>query len=192
MQRIARIAVSWWPIAAFLAVALIAQQLVLGRYYAVGHAGDHLSSAGVLFPMNAVLGVILWVSLKARRSPGVWMLGGVLLAGLLIVMKGNLEVVDAIGTENWTDEQAGIFGDARPGFTSGHDLASTGSLITIGSALLMIGLMMLQKTVRPAVGIAAFVMCVLCPPWIIPGFGLVVVAIAVCVTRARVLESTRL
>jgi hypothetical protein len=48
-------------------------------------------------------------------------------AGALAVTIANVRIVDAIGSNNWSDAQADALGPARPDFISGHDLADRAS-----------------------------------------------------------------
>ena len=183
MSRFVR---NWWPPVALLVPILVVQRLWLGDYAATGHAAGHLGGATVVFGLTFVVTLIVWATPPdLRRSPALWILASaVCLAGLVLTI-GNLRVVDAIGTDNWTDEQAGIRGPARPGFESGHQLAERGMWIATACALLLAGWLLWKGAVRTGPGIAAMILCVIFPPWILPGAGLLVLAVAVVVNRAR-------
>jgi hypothetical protein len=183
MNRLVR---NWWPPVAFLVPILVAQRLWLGDYEASGHAAGHLGGATVVFGLTFVVSLIVWATPRhLRRLPPLWILASaVCLAGLVITI-GNLRVVDAIGTNNWTDEQAGIRGPALPGFESGHQLAERGMWIATLCALVLAGWLLWKGAVRTRPGVAAMILCVIIPPWILPGAGLAVLAVALVVNQAR-------
>jgi hypothetical protein len=173
----------WWPIPFFLVIAAMGKLLLTQGYDAKGHAADHLSSANAIFPMLAVFAVIVWSSSGARRRPEIWALGGLLGITLSMVLIGNLEVVNAIGGQTWTDAQADSLGPGRVGFASGHTLSEVGMWSTV-AVTLMIAIVLLRRhllTRRQA--ITASIVSIIFPPFLIPGAGLIVVAVALCWTR---------
>jgi hypothetical protein len=119
------------------------------------------------------------VSLNVIAACGAWLLavGGVTL--------GNLRVVDAIGDANWSDEQADVLGAGLPGFESGHDLAQVASLVAVGAAIVLSVVLFLRTHVGRRVAIGACLASLLFPPWLFPGAGVVVLAIAACFARRR-------
>ena len=175
----------WWPAAAIFGCALIAQKLSLSGYEARGHAAGHLGSAGALFPMMAVFAVIVWVSASVRRRPAVWAIGLVLSAGLVLRLVGDLRVVNAINGEIWSDAQADVLGPARAGFSSGHDMTQVGSLIAVLATVVLALILRARRQVGHRVAVAAIVVSVVIPYFIIPGAGIVVLAVALCVDRFR-------
>ena len=183
MKRLVR---DWWPPVALLLPILVIQGLWLGGYQATGHAAGHLGGATAVFGLTFVVALIVWATPPdLRRRPALWILASaVCLAGLVLTI-GNLRVVDAIGTDNWTDDQAGIRGPARPGFESGHELAERGMWIATACALLLVGWLLWKGAVRTGPGVAAIILCVIIPPWLLPGAGLLVVVVALVVNRAR-------
>ena len=113
-----------WPIPAMLAPIVVLQTVWFGRYHATGHAAGHLASATMIFGVAFALAVLIWASPpEIRRRPELWVLAAAVVMSVLIPTIGNLRVVTAIGTDNWTDDQASALGQLRPGFVSGHDLA---------------------------------------------------------------------
>jgi hypothetical protein len=162
-----------------------AATIVFASFFdASGHAADHLRSARALFPMMAVYAVIVW-AIPSRRSPGVWIAGVLLFVALLIVMAGNLRVVDAIDGENWTDEQADTLGPGRSGFDSGHTLATVGMWSAVGATVLLAVVLLVQHVIRWPVAVGAMLLSVVFPPWVIPGAGILVLGLALCIARAR-------
>jgi hypothetical protein len=180
----------WWPIVAFIAVAIALQTILLRDYDAHGHAADHLGSAQVVFFGSALIAIILWVSPSARRYPDVWIACGAWIAALVGVAIGNLRVVDAIGGADWTDEQADTLGAGLRGFESGHDLAEISSWFGVAVSIVLVIVLLLRGQIGRGVAIGAVLVSLFFPPWIIPGAGVLVLAIALCVARSRKLHAT--
>jgi hypothetical protein len=185
MQRVPGLLIRWWPLALFFGLAALAQVVFARAYEAEGHAAGHLQSAGGIFPMLALLATILWSAPSARRYATTWLLGLGLAAMLALTLVGNLMVVNAIEGTNWTDAQAASLGPAHSGFEAGHTLAGIG-MWGAAAATLAIGLYLFWRHLltRNQV-IAASVVSLLIPPFIIPGAGLFVSAGALCWNRAR-------
>jgi hypothetical protein len=181
-----RFAGRWWPLAGFLVPIVTIQHLWFGGYNAAGHAAGHLASASAIFGAAYVNSVIVWAARPdLRRRTGLWLLSSAMVAATIIPTIGNLRVVDAIGTDDWTDDQASARGFTRPGFASGHDLAERGMWVVVACAVLFAGWLWWRRAVGNKAGIAAIFLSVIFPPWILPGAGLVVIAIALVVDRAR-------
>jgi hypothetical protein len=79
-------------------------------------------------------------------------LTGAVLAASPLSTIANLRVVDAIGGDDWSDEQASVHGPARPGFSSGHDLAERASRLVVVAAVLLT--VWLWWRPEPSVGVA--------------------------------------
>ena len=171
--------------------AIVVQTKVLRDYDAHGHAAGHLSSAQAVFFGSALVAIILWSTASARRHPDVWIACGSWIAALVGVAVGNLRVVDAIGSADWTDAQASAFGAGLPGFESGHDLAWTSSSLAVAAAVLLTIVLFVRGHIGRAVAIGAGLSSVVFPPWIFPGVGVLVLAISLCVIRNRALPRPR-
>jgi hypothetical protein len=185
-RRAGRLMRNWWPVAAFLAPVLVAQAIWQAQYDVSGHAAGHLSSATAVFPMVFVSAVLLWaLPGRARRDPLLWLLLITAVAGCLVVLAGNVRVVDAIGGETWSDEQASLLGATRQGFESGHDLAQQGALGAVVATVLAAGLLWRRRLTSAKVAAGAAVLSVIFPYWMAPGFGIVVLVVAAVVARAR-------
>ena len=140
--RLLEILRSWWPVAAFLVPVLVAQALWSGRYEVAGHAADHLQSATPVFPMIFLSAVLLWaLPGRGRRDRLLWLLLAAAIASCLVVLVGNVQVIEAIDGATWTDAQASQLGPARPGFASGHDLAQLGAWGAVLATMLAAGLL---------------------------------------------------
>jgi hypothetical protein len=147
---------TWWPVAAFLLPVLVVQSLWSARYDVAGHAADHLQSATPVFPMVFLSAVLLWaLPRRARRDPWLWLLTAAAIAGCLVVMAGNVRVIDAIGGAAWSDTQASQLGPTRPGFESGHDLAEVGAWGAELATMLAAGLLWVRRLASATVAAAA-------------------------------------
>ncbi|MEO5900719.1 MAG: hypothetical protein ABIR68_11410 [Ilumatobacteraceae bacterium] len=176
----------WWPPPAFLATVLVVQNLSLGGHKATGHAAGHLSSATAVFGISFLIAVLIWSAPPPLwRRPALWLLSATVLIGALAATVGNLIVVDAIGTGNWSVDQAETSGPPPPGFGSGHQLAERGSWAVAAAAAALAIWLWHRHAVSAAVGMAAAVGSVLFPPWIFPGAGIVLLVLALVAQRAR-------
>jgi hypothetical protein len=185
-DRVIEVIRSWWPVAAFLVPVLVVQTVWSARYDVAGHAADHLQSATPVFPMAFLSAVLLWaLPGRSRRDPVLWLLLTAAIASCLVVLGGNVRVIDAIGAATWNDAQASQLGPTRPGFESGHDLAELGAWGAVLATMLLAGLLWLRGLVSAQVAVAAAVVSLVLPHFIAPGAGLVVLAVSVAVARSR-------
>jgi hypothetical protein len=183
---------NWWPVAAFLLPVLVVQTVWSARYDLAGHAADHLQSATPVFPMAFLSAVLLWVLPgRGRRDRLLWLLVAAAIASCLVVMAGNLRVIDAIGGATWNDTQASQFGPTRPGFESGHDLAALGAWGAVLATMLVAGLLWRRSLVSAKVAAAAAALSLVFPYFIAPGAGVVILAVSAAVARARDLRLAR-
>jgi len=171
------------PLAAIL-VAIVAVQVWWARGYSpTGHAAEHLASATVMFGMAFVLSAIVWsLPGRVRRRPALWVLVALVAAAAALNAQGNMQVVDAIGDENWSLEDVDVFGPTRAGFEEGHARAEQGGIAGIAAAGALIVWLGARRVISRRLCIGAVVACLLFPYWMFPGFGLVIVA-GVLVTR---------
>jgi hypothetical protein len=177
---------TWWPVAAFLVPVLVLQAVWSSRYDVAGHAADHLQSATPVFPMAFLSAVLLWaLPGRGRRDLLLWLLLAAAIASCLVVLAGNVRVIDAIGGATWNDTQASQLGPTRPGFESGHDLAELGAWGAVLATMLAAGLLWLRGLVSAQVAVAAAVVSLMFPHFIAPGAGVVVLAVSVVVARSR-------
>lgn len=177
----------WWPVPVLVVAVVIVQAVVTSRYAsATGHAAEHVSSASAVYGVVVVLGVLLWgVDGSVRRQPVVWVLAAAIVACLVVIALGNFEVIDAIGGDDWTYEQAEVLGPARAGFTAGHELADRAAWATVAAALLLVAWLWGGRAFAAPLCGVALVLTVLVPRWIFPGAGLVVLAGAAFVAQVR-------
>jgi hypothetical protein len=186
MTTIARAWRNWWPIPAMLAPIIAVQIVWFGRYHATGHAAGHLASATMIFGVVFALALIVWATPPhIRRRPALWILAAAVAASALIPTIGNLRVVNAIGGNDWTDNQASAVGPSHPGFVSGHALAERGVWYVIGSAVALAGWLWFVHAVGNGVGTTAIIVSAIFPPWIFPGAGIIVLTVATVIRRAH-------
>jgi hypothetical protein len=173
-------------VAAFLVPVLVAQTLWSGRYEVAGHAADHLQSATPVFPMTFLSAVLVWaLPGRGRRDRPLWLLLAAAIASCLVVLVGNVRVIEAIDGATWTDVQASALGPARPGFVSGHDLAQVGAWGAVLATILAAGLLWQRRLVSAKVAAAAAAVSLVVPSFIAPGAGIVVLAVSAAVAHAR-------
>ena len=154
------------------------------------HARDHLASAQGPFPLIPLIALMIWVIPSPdRRHPLIWVAVLAILVGGVIDVMGNLQVIDAIGDASWNDAQAERLGARRPGFEEGHDLAATGTLIITAGAILFAAAMALTRNVHPVTALASAALTFVFPPFIAPGFGLIVLVVALLRKKNRLERS---
>ena len=191
-DRVIALIRSWWPVAAFLVPVLVVQTVWSARYDVAGHAADHLQSATPIFPMAFLSAVLLWaLPGRGRRDLLLWLLLAGAIASCLVVLAGNVRVIDAIGGATWNDAQASQLGPTRPGFESGHELAELGAWGAVLATMLVAGLLWLRGLVCARVAVAAALVSLVFPHFIAPGAGLVVLVVSVAVERSRRLAQSR-
>jgi type IV secretory pathway TrbD component len=154
------------------------------------HARGHLASANAALHLIPVLAVVLWALPPDRRKGPEWttvlvLVVAVIVAGIAVDVAGNPRVVDAIGDSAWNDTQVEALGPSRLGFESGHDLAGQGMWIIVAGAIALALVMIAVRAVRPLTGAASCALSLVFPPWIAPGFGIVVVTVAGLRARNR-------
>ena len=184
--RRGRVTRNWWPVVALLVPVLVLQTVWSARFDVAGHAAGHLASAMAVFPMVFVSSVLMWaLPGPARRDPLLWLVIATVIGCCLVVMAGNIAVVDAIGDDTWTDAQAAALAPTRPGFESGHDLASRGAIAALVATIVAAGLLWRRRLVSAKVAAGAAALSTIFPYWIVPGAGLVVLTLSAVVARGR-------
>ena len=92
----------WWPMPVLLATSLVVQKALFeSRYDVSGHAAEHLSSASVAFFAFALVAILLYVTPLARRQPLVLVTSAMWLFSTVLVLVGNVRVVDAPFVPAW-------------------------------------------------------------------------------------------
>ena len=176
-----RIVREWWPVAPVVAGALLLQwALLTSRYHVSGHAAGHLAGASAPFMAAVVLFIMFWATPRARRHADVLGAGGVWFATTVLVMFGNLRVVDDLVAAGYSRTPTGSVPDVAD-----HSLANSSDWYAMVAALLLIAVIRRRRHIGNRATTGAVVATVLIPPWIIPGAGVIVVAIVRVVCRGR-------
>ena len=172
--RVVRTLRDWWPAPAFIAVSLVIQQFTLtARYDVGGHASGHLLGATAPFMAAPVLCILAWATPRARRQLDL-LVGGLLwMAMTALVMAGNIRVVDDLIAAGYSHTPT----DSVPDVAD-HSLANSSVWFAEGAALLLIVAWRRRGHIGNRAAIAAVVITLLVPPWIVPGAGVIVLAIA--------------
>lgn len=174
-----------------VAISLVAQKVFFaGRYDVSGHAAEHLSSAGAAFPAFVLVAILLLVTPRARRQPLVLVTSATWLLATVAVLVGNVQVVDALVRAGMGDTPTSqLVQDAT--IDSAHDLANLAPWLAVLAALALTASLGLYRHVSGRVAIVAAVLCVVFPPWIFPGAGVLVVTIARCIAYHRSSQADR-
>lgn len=179
--RLTRLVRDWWPVPLVIATALVAQEVLLSSRYDVGgHAAEHLASATVPFMAAAVVFIILWATPPARRQIDVLLAAAGWFATTLLVMLGNLRVIDDLVAAGHSHTPTSAIPDVAD-----HSLANSAMWYGVAASLLLVAALRLRHHIGNRATIGAAFVSVLFPPWIIPGAGVVVLAIVRSVARAR-------
>jgi hypothetical protein len=180
-SRLAHIVRDWWPVPAFIATSVIAQQLLLSSRYDVGgHAAEHLGGASAPFMAAGVLSILFWATPRARRQVDLIVVAGVWFASTLFVMFGNLRVVDDLVAAGYSRTPTGSVPDVAD-----HSLANSSVWYAAAAALLVVAAWRRRRHIGNRATIGAVFATVIIPPWIIPGAGVIVLAIVRLVKRGR-------
>ena len=180
-SRLTYVVRALWPVPALIAAALIAQQLlVTSRYDVGGHAAEHLTGASAPFMAAAILGILFWTTTLARHQADLLVIGGVWFATTLLVMVGNLRVVDDLVAAGYSHTPTGSVPDIAD-----HSLANSSVWYAAVAALVLVAAWRRRRHIGNRATIGAVVATVIIPPWIIPGAGVIVLAIVRVVQRSR-------
>ena len=128
-ERLSHIARAWWPVPAIIAATLTAQQLLLTSQHDVGgHAAEHLAGASAPFMAAALLSIMFWATPRAPRQVDLLVVSCVWFATTLLVMLGNLRVVDdQRGSPTYSDDLArAILALVEAGGTGTYHVANAG------------------------------------------------------------------
>ena len=175
----------WWPIPVAVVAAVILQQLFLtSRYDVRGHAGEHLGSASFVFLAMVVAGVLLWTTPVALRSPIVLVGLAIWLGAGVAVAVGNVRVVDVLIDSGQAHTPNDLVRDSAA-LTNAHDLANTAPLLAVLGAMVVTFGVFRARAVSGRVAAVAAGLNILVPYWVVPGFGVVVLAGVRVVARER-------
>ena len=180
-KRFTRVAREWWPVPVLLSGALLTQQVLLSSRYDVGgHAAEHLSSASAPFMAAAVLAILLWATPRTRRHVDVLVAAAAWFSTTVLVMLGNLRVIDDLVAAGYSHTPTGSVPDVAD-----HALANSSVWYAVVAALIVVASFRWRRQIGNGTTIGAAVTTVIIPPWIIPGAGVIVLAIVRCVARRR-------
>jgi hypothetical protein len=176
-----RVAREWWPVPALIAVAVLAQQVLLASRYEVGgHAAGHLASASIPFMGAAVLAILVWATPAALRQVDVLVAIVAWFSATVVVMIGNLRVVDDLVAAGHSRTPTSSVPDVAD-----HSLANSAIWYGVAAALLLVAAFRWRGHIGNRATIGAVVATVLFPPWMFPGAGVIVLAVVRCVARHR-------
>ena len=158
----------------------MAQQILLTSHYDVGgHAVEHLGSASAPFMAAAILALLFGATPAAIRQAEVVFAAVLWFGTTLVVMIGNFRVIDDLVAAGYSHTPTSSVPDVAD-----HTLANSSIWFALAAALPIPLLFRWRRHIGNHATIAA-VAAMIFPPWIIPGAGVVVLAIVRCVARAR-------
>ena len=175
----------WWPVPVLLIGAILVQKaFVENRYDISGHAAEHLQGATAVFPAVVIVAILLYATPSGRRQPVVLVTCAMWLLSTMLVLVGNLRVVDALVDAGLSDTPTSqlVMTEA---LESAHDLANLAPWLAVVSALAVTGAFWRYGQISTRVAVGAAVLSVIFPPWIIPGAGVLVITIARCIAFQR-------
>ena len=182
-RRFGRVVREWWPVPVFIAGAVVAQVLLLtSRYHVGGHAAEHVGSASAPFLAAAMLAILFWATPGARRQVDVILAAAAWLAATVVVMVGNVRVVDDLLDAGHGHTPTSVVPDIAD-----HALANSSIWYAVAAALVLVASTRWRRHIGniAAVGAGA---AMIFPPWIIPGAGVLVLTIVRCVARGKELR----
>jgi hypothetical protein len=163
-----------------LASGLVGQAVFTSRYDVGGHAAEHLSSAAAPFVGAAVLGILFWATPRARRQVDVLLAAALWFGATVVVTVGNVRVIDDLIDAGHSQTPTTAVPDIAD-----HALANSSAWYASAAALVLVAAFRLRRHIGNRATIGAVVVNLIVPPWIVPGAGVVVLAIVRCVTRNR-------
>jgi hypothetical protein len=181
----------WWPVPVLLATSLVVQKAFFeSRYDVSGHAAEHLSSATAAFPAFALVAILLYVTPRARRQPLVLVTSATWLVSAVLVLVGNVRVVDALVRAGMGDTPTSqLVEDAT--IDTAHELANLAPWLGVLAALALTGALWRHRHVSGRVATGAAILNVIFPPWIVPGAAVLVLTIARCIEYHRASRTDR-
>lgn len=150
------------------------------RYDVGGHAAGHVSSASAPFGAFVLIVVLLWATPAARGQLDVVAAGAGWLVATVLVLVGNVRVVDAL-------VDAGLGTAPTEGLpdVADHGLANLAPWLAVVAAVVMAGVFWRRGHVSQKVAIGSGLLSVCFPPWIIPGAGVLVLVVARAIAYHR-------
>jgi hypothetical protein len=179
--RLAAVFRRWWPVPVVMAGSIAVQKLFFESHYDVsGHAAGHLSSATAPFGAFAFVAILWWTTPRGRRQPDVIIACLAWLGATVLVLVGNVHVVEAL-------VDAGLGHAPTEGLpdVADHGLANLAPWLAVVAAVAMAGLFWRRRHVSRNVAIVSGLLSVVFPPWIIPGAGVLVLVVARCIAYEK-------
>jgi hypothetical protein len=175
----------WWPVPLFLGSSLVVQKLAFeSRYDVSGHAAEHLSSAAAPFAAAAMIAILLLVTPGARRQPLVLLTSAAWLAATVLVLLGNVRVVDVLVRNGMAHTPTTEIVE-NADIESAHNLANVAPWFAVLAALALTAALWRYGHVSGRVALGATILNVIFPPWIIPGAGVLVLIVARAIAYER-------
>lgn len=160
----------------------IAVQKVLfeSRFDVSGHAAGHLTGATAPFGALVLVAILLRTTLTRSRQLGVLVVCVAWLAATVLVLVGNVRVVDDL-------VNAGLGRAPTEGLpdVADHGLANLAPWLGVAAAVGMAGVFWRHGHVTRKVAIGSGLLSVVFPPWIIPGAGVLVLVVVRCIAYER-------
>ena len=154
--------------------------LLTSRYDVGGHAAEHLGSAAAPFMAAAVVAILVVGDApsappgrRARRGRGVVQLDR-------LGDARQPSVIDDLVAAGYSHTPT----DSVPDVAD-HALANSSIWYAVVAALVLVASFRWHRHIGNRAAIGAAIVTVLFPPWIIPGAGVIVLAIVRCVARKR-------
>ncbi len=170
---------NWWPVPVFIAVGLVAQARFASGYDVGGHAAEHLGSASAPFMAAAVIGIMFWATPRALREVDVVLAASAWFASTVVVMIGNLRVVDDLVRAGYGFTPTSTVPDVAD-----HSLADSSIWWAVAAALVLVASFRRRHHIGDVATVGACVAMIF-PPWLIPGAGVIVLTIVRCVAQQR-------
>lgn len=176
-----RVVRRWAPAACVFVGAVVAHRLVLDRRYDVGgHAAEHLTSASAPFMAVVVVTVLGRSEHRVLRSPAVSLSAMTWLATTVLIMVGNLRVVDDLVAAGYADTPTSLVPDVAD-----HSLANAAPWFAVAASLAVVLTCRSGRIIGNRLAGGAAAASVLVPPWIVPGAGVTVLAAALMLRTIR-------
>jgi len=170
---------SWWPVPTFIALSVVVQTRFVSRYDVGGHAAEHLASASAPFLAAATISILVWATPGALRQMDVVLAAAAWFAMTVVVMVGNLRVVDDLVQAGYAFTPTSTVPDIAD-----HSLANSSIWWAVAAALVLVAAFRWRHHIGDAATAVACVAMIF-PPWMIPGAGVLVLTVVRCVAHGR-------
>jgi hypothetical protein len=175
----------WSPVLLAVAASLFVQKVLFEpRYDIAGHAAGHLQSASAPFGGFVLVAALLYTTPRARRQPLVLVACALWLTATVLVLVGNVRVVDALLHAGLGRTPTDLL-PANAAVDAAHGLANSAPWLGVAAALALCAAAAFHRLVSRGVAVGAAVLSVIVPAWIFPGAGVIVLVVARCVAFER-------